>query len=47
MAVCAQRFPPLVQLAFQQSECWLPDRELSAAERAPLVREEVSVADEA
>jgi peptide/nickel transport system ATP-binding protein len=47
MAVCAQRFPPLVQLAFQQSECWLPDGELSAADRAPLVREEVSVADEA
>jgi peptide/nickel transport system ATP-binding protein len=47
MSVCARRFPPLVQLGAQQAECWLLASNLGEDDRAPLVRQEVSVADEA
>jgi peptide/nickel transport system ATP-binding protein len=47
MAVCARRFPPVVPVGAQQAECWLLDPNLSDDDRIPLVRAEVSVADEA
>jgi peptide/nickel transport system ATP-binding protein len=43
MQICPQRLPPTIG----DTECWLLDDTLSAADRKPLVREEVSVADEA
>ncbi|HET8583317.1 MAG TPA: ABC transporter ATP-binding protein [Jatrophihabitans sp.] len=45
MQVCDQVLPP--RFGRHAAECWLLDESLSAAERAPLAREEVSVADEA
>jgi peptide/nickel transport system ATP-binding protein len=45
MEICPRAFPP--KFGPQQAECWLHAPDLSAADRAPLVREEVSVADEA
>jgi peptide/nickel transport system ATP-binding protein len=45
MRVCAAKFPP--RFGAQQAECWLHDPSLSDADRAPLERQEVSVADEA
>jgi oligopeptide/dipeptide ABC transporter ATP-binding protein len=47
MAVCAQRFPPLVTAGAQQAECWLHDASRTEAESQPLRRQEVAVADEA
>ena len=43
MQICAQRMPPTID----DTECWLLDDSLQAADRKPLVRQEVSVADEA
>ncbi len=43
MQICPQRMPPTID----HTECWLLDDSLSAADRAPLARAEVSVADEA
>jgi peptide/nickel transport system ATP-binding protein len=45
MQICPAKFPP--RFGPQQAECWLHEPALSDADRAPLVREEVSVADEA
>jgi hypothetical protein len=45
MQICPQKQPP--QFAAHRTECWLQDPSLSDAERAPLEREEVAVADEA
>ena len=45
MQVCPTAQPPSFQP--HRSECWLLDESLSPDERAPLAREEVSVADEA
>jgi peptide/nickel transport system ATP-binding protein len=45
MEICPAKFPP--RFGPQQAECWLHEPSLSDSERAPLVREEVSVADEA
>ncbi|MDT4935022.1 MAG: peptide/nickel transport system ATP-binding protein [Pseudonocardiales bacterium] len=47
MQVCVDRFPPLIASGVQQAECWLLDPSLSEADRRPLQRQEVSVADEA
>jgi peptide/nickel transport system ATP-binding protein len=44
MQICAEQFPP--PLGEHQAECWLLD-EVDDESRRPLVREEVSVADEA
>jgi peptide/nickel transport system ATP-binding protein len=48
MTVCADVFPPLVTAGDQEAECWLlaTDR-IDEAGRAPLLRKEVLVADEA
>jgi peptide/nickel transport system ATP-binding protein len=45
MQVCITQPPPT--FGPQQAECWLPADSLSDADRAPLERQEVSVADEA
>jgi peptide/nickel transport system ATP-binding protein len=45
MQVCTAVPPPSFEP--HRTECWLRDESLSAGERTPLVREEVSVADEA
>jgi peptide/nickel transport system ATP-binding protein len=45
MQVCAVKAPP--SFGPQRAECWLLDPSLSRADKAPLAREEVSVADEA
>jgi peptide/nickel transport system ATP-binding protein len=45
MQICPTQQPP--QFAEHRTECWLHDSSLSEADRAPLEREEVSVADEA
>jgi oligopeptide/dipeptide ABC transporter ATP-binding protein len=45
MQICPTKQPP--QFAAHRTECWLHDPSLSDADRAPLEREEVSVADEA
>jgi peptide/nickel transport system ATP-binding protein len=45
MQVCPTAQPPSFEP--HRSECWLLDESLTDAERAPLTREEVSVADEA
>jgi len=45
MQVCPAKQPP--QFQPHRSECWLLEPALTGAERAPLEREEVSVADEA
>jgi peptide/nickel transport system ATP-binding protein len=45
MQVCPTRQPP--PFGAHRSECWLLDTSLTEAQRAPLQREEVSVADEA
>jgi peptide/nickel transport system ATP-binding protein len=45
MQVCPARQPPSFEP--HRAECWLLDSSLSPADRAPLEREEVSVADEA
>jgi peptide/nickel transport system ATP-binding protein len=45
MRVCTQVRPP--KFGPHSTECWLLDESLSDAERAPLVQQEVSVADEA
>ncbi len=47
MQVCPQRDPIWFGDAAQGAECWLLDPTLSAAERAPLPRQAVAVADEA
>jgi peptide/nickel transport system ATP-binding protein len=47
MQVCVDRFPPLIASGVQQAECWLLDPSLGEADRRPLQRQEVSVADEA
>ena len=47
MTVCARRFPPVIEVGAQRSECWLLASDLSDEDRAPLARGEVSVADEA
>jgi peptide/nickel transport system ATP-binding protein len=43
MQICPREVPP----PFDDTECWLLDPTLSSADRAPLAREEVSVAEEA
>ena len=43
MRICVETTPPTIA----DTECWLLDQTLSADDRAPLAREEVSVADEA
>jgi peptide/nickel transport system ATP-binding protein len=45
MQICPQLAPP--QFGPHRAECWLLDDSITEAERAPLVKEEVSVADEA
>jgi oligopeptide/dipeptide ABC transporter ATP-binding protein len=45
MQICPRKFPP--KFGPQLAECWLHEPALSAGDREPLVREEVSVADEA
>ena len=45
MQVCPTTQPP--QFGAHHTECWLLDESLSAAERTPLEREEVLIADEA
>jgi oligopeptide/dipeptide ABC transporter ATP-binding protein len=45
MQVCATTRPPSFEP--HRAECWLLDPSLSDAQKAPLAREEVSVADEA
>jgi peptide/nickel transport system ATP-binding protein len=45
MQICPAKFPPT--FGPQLAECWLHEPSLTEADRAPLVREEVSVADEA
>jgi peptide/nickel transport system ATP-binding protein len=47
MNVCARKFPPLIQIGAQHAECWLLTSDTTEDERTPLVRQEVSVADEA
>ncbi len=47
MQICAATLPPLIVEGVQQAECWLLAPNLREAERRPLQREEVSVADEA
>ena len=47
MRVCAERFPATFVRDNQSAECWLLDETLTEAEREPLARGEVSVADEA
>jgi peptide/nickel transport system ATP-binding protein len=43
MQICPTRVPPTIE----DTECWLLDKTLSPADKAPLARQEVSVADEA
>ena len=45
MQICPTKQPP--QFDAHRTECWLHDPSLSDADRAPLEREEVAVADEA
>jgi peptide/nickel transport system ATP-binding protein len=45
MQICRAKFPP--RFGPQHAECWLLADSLSDAERAPLAKQEVSVADEA
>jgi peptide/nickel transport system ATP-binding protein len=45
MQICPKKQPP--QFAPHRAECWLLEPSLSDADRAPLEREEVAVADEA
>jgi peptide/nickel transport system ATP-binding protein len=45
MQICPQVAPP--QFGPHRTECWLLDESLTETERAPLAKEEVSVADEA
>jgi oligopeptide/dipeptide ABC transporter ATP-binding protein len=45
MQICPTKFPP--RFGTQQAECWLHDPSLTDAQKAPLDRQEVSVADEA
>jgi hypothetical protein len=45
MQVCPTRQPP--PFGAHHTECWLHDTSLTEAQRAPLQRQEVSVADEA
>jgi peptide/nickel transport system ATP-binding protein len=45
MQICPTKQPP--QFAAHRTECWLHEPSLSDADRAPLEREEVAVADEA
>jgi peptide/nickel transport system ATP-binding protein len=50
MEVCRQRFPvPMVAEGGQTVECWLhgPEHEIPAGGHEPLIREEITVADEA
>jgi peptide/nickel transport system ATP-binding protein len=47
MQICVQKRPPLIVEGVQQAECWLLAADLSAEQRRPLQRQEVSVADEA
>jgi peptide/nickel transport system ATP-binding protein len=47
MQICVDELPPLIVEGVQQAECWLLASGLSDAQRRPLQRQEVSVADEA
>jgi hypothetical protein len=48
MSICPQRVPPLEQVGGGQlAACLLHENSLTAAEREPLQREEISLADEA
>jgi peptide/nickel transport system ATP-binding protein len=49
MRVCPEQFPEQVQVGPQTVECWLhgPDELVAEGGREPLVREEITVADEA
>ncbi len=49
MKVCPERFPQPVDAGAQRVECWLhgPDEMIPHGGREPLVREEITVADEA
>jgi peptide/nickel transport system ATP-binding protein len=49
MRVCAERFPEQTEAAAQTVECWLhgPEELIDEGGKAPLAREEITVADEA
>ena len=47
MQICMSEFPPVVRMAGRRAECWLHVSGLDARQSQPLVRQEVSVADEA
>jgi peptide/nickel transport system ATP-binding protein len=47
MQICDTTFPPLEQRGAQVAECWLLAPDLDQQAQRPLVRQEVSVADEA